>query len=257
VSRPARLASWTRPASSLGQRGAASRARGRRVARGKGQERGASTRQLPPRAAPARAVRPAEEGAGGGTGRTSAGRARGGGGEEGGRGRGRCGWPRGPKRKRPTAARTPGLAFWKRCRCWRAREVSGSWAKAADLEALIPPSRRKVWGQQCHWPDVGRRDFSKFYRKVSALQPPPSPVPTPLPRGLTSRPPKPFKNDLGRAAGPFARLLAALPLPSLAGAGRFPSVQERAGSAPALERSAGKPSEGTAPPLNSPHTEWL
>ena len=158
-------------------------------------------------------MRTAEEGAGGGTGRISAGRARGGGGEGGGRGRGRCGWPRGPKRRRPTAARTPGSASWKRCRCRRAREVSGSWAKAADLEALIPPCRRKVWGQQCHWPDVGRRDFSKFYRKVSAFQPPFS-VPTPVPRGLTIRPPKPFKNDLAQAAGPSARLLAALPLPS-------------------------------------------
>ena len=44
------------------------------------------------------------------------------------------------------AARTPRSASWKRCRCRRAREVSWSWAQAADLEALIPPVQAESLG---------------------------------------------------------------------------------------------------------------
>lgn len=48
----------------------------------------------------------------------------------------------------------------------------GAGRKLQTWRLLYLPCKRKVWGQQCHWPDVGRRDFSKFYRKVSAFQPP-------------------------------------------------------------------------------------
>ena len=91
----------------------------------------------------------------------------------------------------------------------------------------------------------GGGTFRSFIGKFP-LSSPPFSVPTPLPRGLTIRSPKPFKNDLAQAAGPSARLLAALPLssppPSARGRG---AISFRAGARGPHPRTRAQPGEAT------------
>ncbi|XDC54492.1 hypothetical protein R6Z07M_005674 [Ovis aries] len=96
----------------------------------------------------------------------------------------------------------------------------------------------------------GGGTFRSFIGKFP-LSSPPFSVPTPLPRGLTIRPPKPFKNDLAQAAGPSARLLAALPLssppPSARGRGAISFRAEARGPHPRTRAQPGEATGGDGP----------